>query len=187
MNKELFLQKMSELADKLESDGIALYEVENMIRKHLNIPDQEEWETVGQELDKIGLKITDENSRYYGFNIYAYFNDHGDEGPKIEINIHNLSPFFVSIRAVDSYTKPQFDHDEYGKTYIDDAQLFEDHPDFNDYEDDKKAKLAEEYTLENENWEPSEFGKAETTVKEPEEIWAWLKEQVEKFQKEWEA
>jgi len=182
-----FLKKMSELCDKLLDNEIDPNDVFRMIERNLNIPDQEEWEIVSQELDKIGLKITDENSRYYGFNIYAYFNDYRDEGPKIEINIHNLSPFFVNIRAIDSYTNPQFDHDEYGKTYVDDEQLFEDHPNFNDYEDGKKTELMEEYKRENDNWEPSEFGKAETTVKEPEEIWTWLKEQVEKFQKEWEA
>jgi len=186
MKKELFLQKMGELADKLESKGVELAEIDRMINRNLNIPDQEEWEIVGQELDKIGLKVDEENSKYYGFNIYVYFNDYGDEGPKFEINIHNLSPFFVSIRAIDSYYNPQFDGD-CGKTFIDDAQLFEDHPNFTNYEDNKRNELLEEYTLENENWEPSEFGKAETTVKEPEEIWAWLKEQVDKFQKKWDA
>lgn len=186
MNKELFLQKMSDLADKLESNGIALYELDNMITRHLNIPDEAGWKVVETELSNIGLCDFDETSKYYGFQIYAHLQDYGDEGPKFDINIHDMSPFFISIRAIDSYHNPQMDY-ECGKTYIDDDQLFENYPSFNELDDEKKKELIKEYTYDNDNWEPSEYGKAETNVREPEEIWSWLKEQVEKFKKEWEA
>ena len=185
LSKELFLQKMSELADKLESDGIALWELDKMITKNLNIPDEEEWEIIRTELNNIGLKIFDENSKYYGFQIFTYLKDYGNEGLSIEINIHNLSPFFVTIRAIDSYYNPQMDY-EYGKTYIDDEQLFEDHPNFEELNDIEKSELVEEYTRDNDNWEPSEWSKVEITVNIAEEIWTWLREQIQKLKKEWE-
>jgi len=186
MNKELFLQKMSDLADKLESNGVALYELDNMITKHLNLPSEEGWQIVEDELSNIGLCDFEKTSKYYGYQVYALLEDYGDEGLKFDINVHDVSPFHVSIRAIDSYYNPQMDY-EHGKTYVDDDQLFENHPEFMSYSEEKKSELIEEYTHDNENWEPSEFGKAETTVKEPEEIWVWLKEQIDRFKKEWEA
>lgn len=189
MNKELFLQKMSDLADKLESNGIALYELDNMITRHLNIPDEEGWKIVREELSKIGLCDFEETSKYYGYQVYAYLKEYGDEGFKVDINIHDVSPFHVSIRAIDSYYDPKFDDgdNDTGKYYVDIDELLKEYPDFHELSDDKRNELWEENKMENDNWFPSEFGKAETIVKEPEEIWVWLKEQVEKFKKEWEA
>lgn len=185
MINERLLNDINEIYERVVNRGISDSDFLEYISSNLNLPCEEGWEIIEEKLGECGLYIEEKYPKPYGYNVLAYTNDYGEDGPSFRIDLVDCSPFKIEIKMIESYYNPvdNFDYDlDFSPIYVDWGSFIDivkdkgikNFEEFDKLEDEEISAMVDECICSNDNWESSEIDFKEVVVKEVEEVWDFL-------------